>query len=119
METNTATTALTKPGTLRAIFILNAFKVLLSLGFYGVFAFTEFGIEGVDPTHILYTAAAYATLFVGVIIAIQKRTLWGLRICLILDFIVPIPLVAVIGMVISVVSIGLTFTKSVKGYFGN
>lgn len=108
-----------KPITLRVIFILNAFKIILSLGFYYVFTFTDLAPEGLaDPTKILYTSFAYMVLFGVMVTSILKRSFWGLRLAIILDFLVSIPVVAVVGFVISIVSFGMTFTKSVKKYFG-
>ena len=115
MESNTPLTK--KPGSVRTIFILNAIKILLSLGFYCVFAFTEFGIEGVDPNKILITTGVYALLFGTMVYFILNRNVWGVRIAIILDFAASVPLTAVIGMVIAVISFFMTFRPGAKAWF--
>lgn len=108
-----------KPKTVRTIFILNLFKVFLSFGFYYAFAYTDFKIDGVDPTKILYTALTYMALFGAIVTSIIKKSIWGVRIFVILDFLVSVPVVAVIGFIISIVSFTMTFTKTAKQYFAS
>ena len=106
-----------KPLPLRIIFILNAFKILLSLGFYTVFTLKDISIGNADRTIILYTALGYAAMFGFMVFFILKRKIWGLRASIILDFLVSIPATAIIGFIISIVSFALTFNKKVLAYF--
>lgn len=107
----------TKPKTVRAIFILNAFKILLSLGFFLVFSYTDVSISGLDPTFILYTSLGYTLMFIAMVLSILNKSIWGLRISIILDFLISVPVVAVIGFVISILSFYLTFRPTAKAYF--
>ena len=109
-------TVINKPVSIRIIFILNALKVLLALGFY--VAFKDKAEPIIDPVVILYTAIGYAVMFAAIVFSILKRSAWGLRIAIIIDFIISIPATAIIGFVISAVSFGLTFRKSAKAYLG-
>ena len=118
METLQAT-HFNKPKTVRTIFISNLFKVFLALGFYYAFQSGQLHIDGVDPTKILYTAFAYAVLFGGMVISILKRNVITLRVCILLDFIISIPTTAVIGFVIAILSMGMSFTKSAKAFFAS
>ena len=118
MSANATHLAISKPASVRIIFILNAVKILLSLGFYLVFTQTSVSIEGFDPNKILYTGAAYAVLFGLMVYCINARKLWGLRIAIVLDFIASIPVTAVVGMIISIASLVVSFRASAKAYFG-
>lgn len=108
-------TTMKKPAPLRVIFILNLLLVILCYVFFG-FAQSKGNVAGVPANHILYTAISYTLLFIGLIISIKTFTLLALRIVLVLVFLVSTPTVALIGMVISLVSFGLTFNRRVKAY---
>lgn len=117
MENTQNYTGKEKPIKLRIIFILNALKILISLGFYLAFTFTEFRVGDIDPSLILYTFIGYVLLFAAMVTSILKRNIWGLRISIFLDFLVSIPAKAFIGFAIAAISIALTFTKTVQLYF--
>ncbi len=104
-----------KPASMRIIFILNAFKVLLAFGFYFVFQINDINI-GIGPELILYTALGYVITFAAIVASILKRNLWGLRISIIIDFLISIPITAVIGLVISLISFFITFRKTATTY---
>lgn len=122
MTTIDTTIGVSKPLLLRAIFILNALKILLAFGFFAAFKFYGLKVgdlEG-DPaaTMMLYTAIAYVMTFGAIVISILKRSLIGIRTAILLDFLASIPATAIIGFVIAIISMGLTFTASVRAYFG-
>lgn len=108
-------TTIKKPVTLRIIFILNLLLVIICFVFFG-FAQSKGNVAGVPANHILYTAISYTLLFIGLIISIKKFSLLAVRIIVILIFLVSMPTVALIGMVISLVSFGLTFNRKVRAY---
>ena len=108
---------LNKPKTVRAIFILNALKIVIALTFLLVFTFADITIGAVGPTIILYTLIGYIVFFAGMVVSILKRSQLGLQISIILDFLTSIPATAIIGFVIAIVSMALTFTKTSKAYF--
>lgn len=112
---------LAKPKTLRAIFILNALKILLALGLFIAFKFGGFSagsLEGdTGASLILYTMFGYMATFAAIVASILKRNMMALRIAIVVDFLISIPAKAVIGFVVAVIGMGLTFTKPVKAYF--
>ena len=96
---------------------MNAMKIFIALSFYLAFTFTEISVGNITPSIILYTLIGYVILFAAMVISILKRSIWGLRISIILDFLVSIPAKAIIGLVIAIASIMLTFRKTAKIYF--
>ncbi|MGB0505128.1 MAG: hypothetical protein ACPGGK_02940 [Pikeienuella sp.] len=110
-----------KPMKLRAIFIMNALKILLAFGFFVAFKF--FGasvgaLAGDDAAMLmLYTMFGYIATFAAIVTSILKRSLLGIRVAIAVDFLVSIPATAVLGFVIAIASMGLTFTTSVRAYF--
>ena len=107
-----------KPVSLKAIIYLNAFKILLSLGFFTVFTIKEIQLGNVGPELILYTTAGYTLMFIAILFFINNRNLWGLRIAIALDFAISIPATAFIGLTISFVSLLITFlSKAARDYF--
>ncbi len=115
------TTGASKPITLRAIFILNALKILLAFGFFVAFKFYGLQVgELVGPQAanlMLYTMLGYMVTFACIVASILKRSLIGIRAAIAVDFLVSIPATAVIGFVIAIIGMGLTFTESVRAYF--
>jgi hypothetical protein len=112
----TTTTQLKKPGVIRAIVIMYLFKVFLALGFFFVFRTQEDPI--LEPMYILYTAGGYALSWVAVMLSILKKSIWGLRIAILVDFGISLPTKAFIGLAIAAVSFGLSFHKKIKAYMG-
>lgn len=106
-----------KPLQLRAIFILNALKILLTIGFYIAFEFTGFTVGGMTSSMMLYTLIGYVAAFAAMVFCILKRNLLGLRISILIDFLISVPAKAFIGFAIAVIGIALTFTAPVKAYF--
>ncbi|WP_170754802.1 hypothetical protein [Ruegeria lacuscaerulensis] len=115
------TTGATKPVTLRVIFILNALKILLAFGFFAAFKFYGLQVgELVGPqaaSLMLYTMLGYMVTFACIVASIIRRSMVGVRSAIAVDFLVSIPATAVIGCVIAIISMGLTFTTSVGAYF--
>lgn len=108
---------LNKPASVRIIFILNAFKILLAFALYFVFTTRDISIGGADPSIILYTAFGYIILFGAMVYSILNRKVWGLRASIILDFLVSIPATAIAGFLISIISFIVSYRKSAKAYF--
>ena len=106
-----------KPIPLRAIFILNGLMMFLPFVFYIVFKTQNIELEGVDPTRFLYTGAGYIVTFALLVTCILKRWLWGLRLVIGLNVIVALPAKAYIGILISVLSLSLSFHPKVRAYF--
>ncbi len=117
MERTQNITGLDKPKSVRAIFIMNALKILLALGFFLVFTFTDVRVGGIGPSIILYTLIGYIVFFAAMVASILKRNLLGLRISIVLDFLTSIPATAIIGFVIAIASMILTFRKTAIAYF--
>ena len=110
-----------KPLTLRAIFILNALKILLTLGFFIGFKFFGLSVHGLEgnaaASLMLFTAIGYMVTFAAVVASILKRNMIGIRVAIVADFLVSIPAKAPIGFLVAAISMALTFTPSVKAFF--
>lgn len=106
-----------KPLQLRVIFILNVLKILLTIGFYIAFEFTDFTVGGITASMMLYTLMGYVAVFAAMVFCILKRNLLGLRISIAADFLISVPAKAFIGFAIAIICMALTFTASVKAYF--
>lgn len=121
MTTADTNVGASKPFTLRAIFILNALKILLAFGFFAAFKFFGFKVGELerDPaaSMMLFTALGYIITFAAIVASILKRSLIGIRAAIALDFLVSIPATAVIGFAVAIISMGLTFTAPVRAYF--
>ena len=117
MQSNSASTSVTKPGSIKAVIGLTIFKIFLSLGFYIVFATETIVFEGFDPNLILYTMGGYALMALPIIYFTQKRNMWGTRISILVDLAISVPILAAAGMLISLISFGLTFSKGARSYW--
>ncbi|WP_412563773.1 hypothetical protein [Thalassobius sp. MITS945101] len=110
-----------KPLTLRAIFILNALKVLLTLGFFAAFKWGGFALHGLAGDSaaqlMLVAAAGYAAAFGLIVASILNRQIRGIRTAIVLDLLISIAAGGPIGYVIAAVSMWLSFTGPVKRYF--
>ena len=110
-----------KPLTLRAIFILNALKILLTLGFFIGFKFLGLSLHGLEgesaASLMLYTMMGYIVTFAAIVGSILTRNMIGIRVAIFADFLVSIPAKAPIGFLIAVIAMAFTFTLSVKAYF--
>ena len=111
----------TKPPLLRVIFILNALKILLTLGFFVAFKFYGFeagSLKGDSAANLmLLTGLGYVLTFAGIVASILNRNLTGIRAAIVADFLVSIPATAFIGFAIAIVSMALTFTRTVRAFF--
>ena len=72
-----------KPSSIRAIFLLTVFKILLSWGFFLVFSLR--GTDAQMTQLIMYTAGAYVALAIPTFVFIHRRNVLGLRACLVLS----------------------------------
>lgn len=110
-----------KPLTLRAIFILNALKVLLTLGFFAAFKWGGFALHGLAGDSaaqlMLVAAAGYAAAFGLIVSSILNRQIRWIRAAIVLDLLISVAVGGPIGYVIAAVSMGLTFTAPVQAYF--
>lgn len=110
-----------RPLTLRAIFILNALKVLLTLGFFAAFKWGGFALHGLAGDSaaqlMLVAAAGYAAAFGLIVASILNRQIGWVRVAISLDLLISIAAGGPIGYVIAAVSMGLTFSVPVKAYF--
>ena len=104
-----------RPASVRGVFLLTCLKILLSWGFFAVFA-----IRGDNPDAtrtILYTALAYLALALPMFALIHKRSALGVRALLGLALLASIPARAGIGILLDLVCLGLTFRASARQYF--
>ncbi|KZM42124.1 hypothetical protein OA92_12990 [Marinomonas sp. SBI22] len=106
-----------KPIPLRITFILNALMMVLPFVFYGVFISQNIQVGTLDPQWFLYTGAAYIASFAFLVSFILKRNFTGFRTLFFVNFVIAIPAGAYIGMVIALVSFGLSFNQKIKAYF--
>ena len=106
-----------KPIPLRIIFILNALMCILPFVFYLVITKKGIEIGGLDPIGMVYTGLAYIVSFILLVRFILKRNYNGVRVILILNVLIAIPMKAYIGILFALISLGLTFHKKVKEYF--
>ena len=118
MSDNHDASPIEKPKTIRTIFILHALKIVLALGFFLTFTFTDVSVAGITPSILLYTLAGYVVAFGAIVVSILKRNAWALRAAILLDLIISLPAKAYIGIVIASVSLLLTFTRSARRYCG-
>ena len=108
-----------KPILLRVIFILNALMMVLPFIFYYVFTTRDISIGGLEPIYMVYTGVAYILSFALLVFFILKRNIIGARIMFILNILIALPASAYIGILVAIISMGLSFTKPVKKYFAS
>lgn len=110
-----------KPPLLRAIFILNALKIFLSIGLLLGFKYFDLKVGSVSGqpavTMIFWTTLGYIASFAAIVTSMLKRSIIGLRAAIIVDFIISIPAKAFIGFAVALISMGLSFSGPVKAYF--
>lgn len=111
----------TKPILLRVIFILNAGKILLTVGFFVAFKFyglSVHGLEGDSAANLMLLAlGGYVLAFAGLVRSILKRHLLGLRIALLADLGLSLYVGAPIGFLTFAISMTLTFSAPVRAFF--
>lgn len=121
MTTIDPQTGATKPVLLRVIFILNALKILFTIGFFVAFKFYGLSIhvlEGDSAANLMLLALVlYVAAFAAMIVSILKRNITGLRLALLADLGISLYVVAPIGFVTFALSMALTFTNPVRAYF--
>ena len=108
---------LKKTTPLRVLMALNAMMMILPFVFYFVITGNKFEV-GVEPFWMLYTGLAYILSFAALVFSVLTRNIMGLRIVIVANVIIAIPVSAFIGWIVALVSIILTFNKRVKAYFG-
>jgi hypothetical protein len=111
-----------KPPLLRAIFILNALKILLAVGLLVGFKYFDLKVGSVSGpsavTMIFWTMLGYVATFAAIVTSILKRSIVGLRTAIVFDFIISIPSKAFVGFAVALIGMGLSFSGPVKEYFG-
>ena len=106
-----------KPIPLRITFILNALMMILPFVFYFVITLNQIKVGTLDPNWMIYTGIAYIFSFILLVFFILTRNFTGYRIMFFVNILIAIPAGAFIGMVIALVSFGLSFNKKIKAYF--
>lgn len=110
-----------KPPLLRVIFILNALKIFLALGFLIGFKYYGLQVGSVSGpsavTMIFWTMLGYIATFAAIVTSILKRSIIGLRAAIVVDFLISIPAKAFVGFAVALIGMGLSFTQPVKAYF--
>lgn len=104
-----------RPKSIKAVFLLTTFKVLLAWAFFAVASLG--GGAPIDPSIILYTATAYVVLAIPTFVFIHRRNAVGVRVCIALAIVASLPARAVIGIVIDVVALVLTLRPPARGFF--
>lgn len=111
----------TKPVLLRVIFILNALKIVLTLGFFVAFKFfglAVHGLQGDSAANLMLLAlAGYGVVFAAIVASILKRNILGLRLMLLADLALSLYVGAPIGYLTFALSMALSFTAPVRAYF--
>ncbi len=106
-----------KPILLRVIFILNALMMILPFVFYYVFTTKDIYIGGLEPIYMVYTGIAYIVSFALLVNFILKRNIMGARIMFVVNILIALPASAYIGILVAIISMGLSFSEPVKEYF--
>ena len=121
MTTLDTNSGFAKPPLLRVIFILNALKIFLALGLLVGFKYFDLKVGSVSGqsavTLIFWTMIGYIATFAAIVVSILKRSIIGLRVAIVVDFLISIPAKAFVGFVVALIGLGLSFTKPVKAYF--
>lgn len=103
------------PGSVKAISILAGLLIPICWTFFLVFHFVKGDPNGVAL--ILPTAVAYTVLGGGAIFGAVKRNVMAVRACFGLIVLASLPAKAPIGIIFSLIGIGLTFRAAAKDYF--
>ena len=121
MTTLDTNSGFAKPPLLRVIFILNALKIFLALGLLVGFKYFDLQVGSVGGPSavslIFWTMIGYIATFAAIVASILKRSIIGLRVAIVVDFLISIPAKAFVGFVVALIGLGLSFTKPVKAYF--
>ena len=121
MTTLDTNSGFAKPPLLRVIFILNALKIFLALGLLVGFKYFDLKVGSVSGqsavTLIFWTMIGYIATFAAIVASILKRSIIGLRVAIVVDFLISIPAKAFVGFAVALIGLGLSFTKPVKAYF--
>ena len=121
MTTLDTNSGFAKPPLLRVIFILNALKIFLALGLLVGFKYFDLKVGSVSGqsavTLIFWTMIGYIATFAAIVVSILKRSIIGLRVAIVVDFLISIPAKAFVGFAVALIGLGLSFTKPVKAYF--
>ena len=106
-----------KPAPVRAIFILNAVKILISFTLFTLFTVKNISLGNVDKSLILYTSLGYVATFATMVFFILRKQVWGVRAVSVIDLLISLPASAFIGIAVAVISFILTYTRKAKAYF--
>jgi len=104
-----------RPKSIKAVFLLTVFKVLLAWTFFVVASFVP--QVPVNADLIAYTASAYMALAIPTFVFIHRRNVVGVRICIALAIVASLPARAGIAIVIDVVAMVLTLRRPAKRFF--
>ena len=115
--TQTSNKTFFKSGSVKAMQIITLIRLALVMVFYIVFTVKDITIGTVGPQIILYTFFAFSLTAAAIFYFINRRNLLALRITLLVDLLAAIPASAFISILLSVITFGLSFTKSAKAYF--
>ncbi len=114
---NSTNKVVNKPIPLRVIFILNALMMVLPFVFYMVVTSKNIHINGLNPSYMLYTGAAYIVSFIALVRFILNRNIIGVRSIVFLNVLIALPTKAYIAIIVAIISMLLSFNRKVKAYF--
>ncbi len=112
--------AMKKSKGVNAILILNTLLVIAGFTFYIVFSMKakSGGETLIDPSRLLNMALIYTVMYIGIVISIFKKQIRGIQLFSLRVFVASAIIVfAPIGLVLSLATLILPITKSVKNYF--
>ena len=104
-----------RPKSIRAIFLLTCFKILLAWTFFGVASVRENPL--IEPKLIMYTAISYVALAVPTFVFIHKRNAIGVRVCIGLALLASAPVRAYLAIVLDLIALALSFREPAKRFF--
>ncbi len=106
---------MTRPKSIKAIFLLTVFKCLLAWVFFAVARSVD--VPPAPPHLIMITALGYTALALPTIVFIHRRNAWGVRACIVLALVVSVPVRGYVAIVIDIIALGLTFGAAAKRFF--
>lgn len=106
-----------QPTSVKAMQILLVIRYLLALVFFVVFTALDITVGSTGPQVILYTFFAFVLLSFPIFYFLRKRNPWATRIAIVIDLLAAIPAGAFISIFLSLIVLGLSFTKTARAYF--
>ena len=107
----------TRPRPVNAMLVIAVAQVAIALCF--AVGFTVFKPNSELLTGIYMTASAYAVVAVPLIVGILRRNAMLVRVLLVANIVISLPLKAAIGIVLSAISLALSFRATAAAYFGH